>query len=373
MRTMRRSGLTLIELILLIAVFVYLLALLSPAVLRLRGLSSGHTCKDNLSRIGMAAHNYHNDYGWLPPASIGPYHGGNGELDGPFNWNGAHVGCLALLLPYLEQEDLYKQCFYYNWKNSDLPSPATYETAKGEITFKDGNPRWDVAPVGPKGFENRDRARARIKTFHCPADIGLYGDPRKGFAVTIHAYHDTMPIGYWPNKNDVHPLALMQEWGRTNYMACVGAIGRGGREPVMPYAAFEGMTTSRSKKTLTHVTNADGTSNTLMYGEATHGPIVANPGQPEGKRGVGVRDFAFTWMGCGEMATAWGLPPNGGQWYTFGSAHPKTVNFCFGDRSVRGIRRAGIDGSFFTPFWWMYMQLSGYKDGFNQNTAVIVD
>ncbi len=382
MGSTRRSGFSLIELIVVIAILGLLTAVLIPAVQKVREVSNKNRCKDNLGRIGMAAHNYHNDYGHLPPASIGPYwqstpgypmlpshpQGDDGGLDGPFNWNGAHVGCLAILLPYLEQQHLYRQCFAYNWKNGNLPSPCTFQTPQGDQTFSDGNPRWDIAPVGPTGLENRERARTRIRFFHCPSDTGLYDDPRSGFAITTHAYYNTLTLGYWPNSNGTHSLELMREWGRTNYMACVGAIGRGGPNPLMPYGAFEGMITNRSRKTLTHVTNADGTSNSLMYGEATHGPIAAEGGQL-GSKPV-ARDFAFSWMGCGEMATAWGLPPDGGHWYTFGSAHPTTVNFCFGDRSVRGIRRQGID-KIFSPHWWMFMQVSGYKDGFNQNMSAL--
>ena len=93
-----RRGFTLIELLVVIAIIAILVALLLPAVQQAREAARRSQCKNNLKQIGLAMHNYHDNYNCFP---IGSRHSRVGTSDSFFGmswWVG--------LLPYLEMANL---------------------------------------------------------------------------------------------------------------------------------------------------------------------------------------------------------------------------------------------------------------------------
>lgn len=89
LRRSRRQGFTLIELLVVIAVIAVLLAMLLPAVQKVREAAARAVCANNLKQIGLAVHLYHDTINLLPP----------GRRDPNGTW-------AVYILPYLEENAL---------------------------------------------------------------------------------------------------------------------------------------------------------------------------------------------------------------------------------------------------------------------------
>lgn len=95
-----RIAFTLIELLVVIAIIAILIALLVPAVQKVRDAAARTQCLNNLRQTGLAVHGYLNDHHVLPPNGVYTYNGVKVVQTSPWS-------ALSRLLPYIEQENLF--------------------------------------------------------------------------------------------------------------------------------------------------------------------------------------------------------------------------------------------------------------------------
>ena len=106
--TFTNKAFTWIELLVVLVIIGVLVLLLLPVVETARPASQCMQCANNLKQLGLAMHNYHDEYGCLPPAYVADENG-----KPMHSWR-------TLLLPYMEQKALYDQ---YNF-DEPWDSPA---------------------------------------------------------------------------------------------------------------------------------------------------------------------------------------------------------------------------------------------------------
>jgi prepilin-type processing-associated H-X9-DG protein len=86
----RRSGFTVFQLLVLLAILFVLLGLLLPAVVKTRKSAQRIQSQNNLRQLALACHNYHDTFGNLPP--------GNDALN---------YSTVTYLLPFIEQQNVF--------------------------------------------------------------------------------------------------------------------------------------------------------------------------------------------------------------------------------------------------------------------------
>lgn len=104
-KTTTRRAFTLIELLVVIAIISLLMALILPAIQKVREAANLMTCQNNLHQIVTACHNFHNSYKKLPRA--GEHFAVNPATGIQHKTQDYHCP-LTLILPYLEEDNVYK-------------------------------------------------------------------------------------------------------------------------------------------------------------------------------------------------------------------------------------------------------------------------
>src|SRR5262249_19213443 len=152
--TRSRPGFTLIELLVVIAIIAILIGLLLPAVQKVREAASRMSCTNNLHQIALAAANYESALGVLPPGLIGPMPADQNDINAGWTY-GPYVSCFVLMLPYLEQGNLYNQL--------QLPTTSTDQPGPGYP-----NNNWFQYPGYPNAADYT-AAKTVVKYLQCPS------------------------------------------------------------------------------------------------------------------------------------------------------------------------------------------------------------
>jgi prepilin-type N-terminal cleavage/methylation domain-containing protein len=246
-----RSAFTLIELLVVIAIIAILIALLVPAVQKVRDAAARTQCINNLKQIGLATHSYHDSNKHLPPwgFDFSPAPTGN-ALGAQTQGHSA----LSLIMPYIDQG-------------------AAYGATKIDASVID--PRnW------PPAWGTSTAATAVVPAFLCPStpsvaiDYAPYfvslGLPNKGPFVIggtsyspVRGYHDSF-AGTTGSCAPASP--------RSSGTDALGIFGVLGKKP------GTGGSFSEGKITLLGIT--DGSSNTFMFAESAGRHQVYAKGRP---------------------------------------------------------------------------------------------
>lgn len=164
----RQRGFTLIELLVVIAIIAVLIGLLLPAVQKVREAAARSSCQNNLKQIGLGLHNFESSYGAFPTSGEGNTTNAAGNPDTGMQT----ISTWSVLLPYLEQEAIYRQI-----------NPNVYYANDSQAAYKN-----------------------RIKLLNCPSNPSTVasGLDDSGYGISDYmpvAYTDIHPTGGWRAKN----------------------------------------------------------------------------------------------------------------------------------------------------------------------------
>jgi prepilin-type N-terminal cleavage/methylation domain-containing protein/prepilin-type processing-associated H-X9-DG protein len=269
----RQQGFTLIELLVVIAIIAVLIALLLPAVQSAREAARRVQCVNNMKQIGLAILNFENTYTYMPP-SVEHNIASLVDNDPSAVFTGAQYerqGVMALILPYLEQSNIYNQinlnlsCF------DQMNVPPAVGGSGGLFPGVGQNSVYSSAIAG----------------YICPSDP---------VPATINYYNENW-CGFGNGHGSPMPSPPTQIWGRIDYFAMPGFDS--GLPTALGYSAagVNALSNSGDVGTIANIANSvrqangsfgnawphvtiagitDGTSNTVMVGEMAARPVGYN-------------------------------------------------------------------------------------------------
>jgi prepilin-type N-terminal cleavage/methylation domain-containing protein/prepilin-type processing-associated H-X9-DG protein len=322
---MKRPAFTLIELLVVIAIIAILIALLVPAVQKVRAAAARIQCANNLKQIGLALQTYHDSWHRFPV--------------GEFNDDNRNWGWGTAILPYLDQAALYVAL------QGDSTNFMIFMPGGGGNVWNGSAPGYNADANNTGGIVNLNAgagaASASLAVYQCPADL-------------------------WPART-------ITGYGKTNYLACMGSDTSGG---VWNWSSPNGSTmngillqSNDNYHTWTVSINQiiDGTSNTVIVGEVTSnsgvGVSTISKTMPAGWYWVGATDSFPIWAGGNpnyqgmgqqhnyfrvmDIAYPLNLKTGANADRCFGSQHDGGANFLFADGTVHFLSN-DISGTTYT-------------------------
>jgi prepilin-type N-terminal cleavage/methylation domain-containing protein/prepilin-type processing-associated H-X9-DG protein len=201
-RLLRRSrGFTLIELLVVIAIIAILIGLLVPAVQKVREAAARIQCSNNLKQLCLGTVHMSDTYEGKMPSSVGNYpfmHPVDGVTGAPNNGDG---GMFLFLLPFIEQDTLYKSTLTTTPGDDNDNRNGLFLTNSqwhGVITTRYG---------GPGVF---------VKTYVCPSDPTMNngGGSRASYGQNGQVFRE----GYWARDSLRFPAGISDGTSNTVFM-----------------------------------------------------------------------------------------------------------------------------------------------------------
>lgn len=300
-------GFTLIELLVVIAIIAIMIGLLLPAVQKIRAAAARTKCNNNLKQLGLAMHNYEGAYQRFPE--------GLSQYFNPFRG----VTFYVHLLPYLEQDNLWRQWDFNNLENNVTADPAT------------------------------SRSAVMIPTLVCPSDLFA----ENPFSVPANSHSGVAYGGYYAG------TSYAGNYGTGNYHPSSAPVGPIDQKNTGMLFLTGPAGRPANAKPIKMASVLDGLSNTIMFGEKHHWDPRFDA-IPEFRRSNLLMHQWSMWAwsggfkGTGHVFCSCAVPinhrvPNNSDpdSYTpqdlrlnaWGSGHSGGANFCLGDGSVRFIRQ----------------------------------
>jgi prepilin-type N-terminal cleavage/methylation domain-containing protein/prepilin-type processing-associated H-X9-DG protein len=281
---MRRPAFTLVELLVVLAIIAVLLALLAPAVQKIRAAAARTECSNNMRQLALAVHQHQHQHRFLPHGQfLGPY--GAGPNSKAWSW-------LARILPFVEQGNLHSQ--------GNIPNTTLADSGVAHLP---------------------------IVVFQCPSDGSAGRGPRTdagnldGFPVGLTSYKAVSGANWGDDLFGVGPV-FDTDWRN-----------KGTNGSFDGHADGDGMFYRMDYKRKLRLTDIlDGTSNTFMIGEDI--PEVHQwCSWPYSNNAYGTCAIPPNLNNDGMLYEGW----NWQNTWSFRSRHPGGVHFALADGSVRFI------------------------------------
>jgi prepilin-type N-terminal cleavage/methylation domain-containing protein/prepilin-type processing-associated H-X9-DG protein len=201
----RSNAFTLLEFLVVIAIVAVIIGLLLPAVQKVREAANQTTCRNHLRQIGLALLHYHNAHATFPPGGV--------EWRPAGDHTRRQLAWSAFVLPYLEQENLYRQL--------DLSRPFDApENAAGAATvlhvylcpsarrtayLVDGRGACDYGGLYGERITSPNNPPKGVMLYDKPISIAMIPD---GTAHTLIVAEDSAwPDGQWINGRNIFDQA----------------------------------------------------------------------------------------------------------------------------------------------------------------------
>ncbi|HQR06221.1 MAG TPA: DUF1559 domain-containing protein [Gemmatales bacterium] len=312
--SLSRKAFTLVELMVVLAIILLLLALLLPAVQRVREAANKVVCASRLRTIGQAVQLYLASNNQLFPSG-----GGDNPLPRTLNAVGLPTtrmdqdwGWLYQILPYLEQDNLWK----YRSTNSPV---ASYVSAYGY------DPAGDAEIVATP-----------IETYFCPS--------RRGPQVLMADVGKRAMNDYAGNIGSF----TMYDANGLYHPSCANATGWEEGKPKNPYrngvfvkSRYFKSQLSNSTDSAIHVRDiSDGMANTILAADKRMNSALYNQaqfGDTDGFTSGYIADTLRSGFFSPSRDFSVDYPTPSDTIERFGSAHPYGINAVFCDGSVRTI------------------------------------
>jgi prepilin-type N-terminal cleavage/methylation domain-containing protein len=304
-----RPAFTLIELLVVIAIIAILIGLLLPAVQKVREAAARMQCSNNLKQLALAAHNYQDANGTLPPSRIA---------------RDAYATWAVVIMPFIEQDNAYK-LWDVTRGYADQTDAARQVIVK--TYFCPSKPRTvQLSPANQNrpgtglphgsGVASGQTAIGACGDYACCAGDGTARNQR-GANGAIISGNVTNPSGRGPQAGEN------------------GIDQPNNNPPALPLVRILGFRGYTALQTI-----SDGTSNTLMFGEkhvATGRYGEERTGDHSFYNGIGYNSAQRVAGPSFPLARSL-TETTSGYADKFGGAHTGLVMFALCDGSVRGIR-----------------------------------